>query len=217
MRRKFIIELEDKNVWTHGHPQCQLAFDMEVFGTKLTPTATGIELTPYTEPDIEAIKKQAYEQGANDQRKQDEAEMMLLGSASVGAYESGLKKAWETALKLVLLPVDGGIGAVDLIEIFNYSSYVDILKTFSVNEVIQKIQQYEDEKREELKFGDEVIAKKGGDSDAKKACVMYPNDGKSQCLVLKDTGTTEWWSKCWIRKTGRNYPEIEEVLKKMRE
>lgn len=117
----------------------------------------------------------------------------------------------------ILLPVDGGIGAVDLIEIFNYSSYVDILKTFSVNEVIQKIQQYEDEKREELKFGDEVIAKKCGDSDAKKACVMYPNDGKSQCLVLKDTGTTEWWSKCWIRKTGRNYPEIEEVLKKMRE
>ncbi len=66
MGRKYIIELEDKNVWECGYPDRTLSLDMTVLGKALTNVNTGIPLTPYTEPDMEQVRKRGYDKGLDD-------------------------------------------------------------------------------------------------------------------------------------------------------
>ena len=64
MKKKYIIALEDRNVWTCGLPaKTLLLSDVSIFGTDLASVNTGIELTPYTEPDMEQVRKDAYDEG----------------------------------------------------------------------------------------------------------------------------------------------------------
>lgn len=66
--------------------------------------------------------------------------------------------------------------------------------------------------KEEICVGDEIEAETG-----KKACVLYTNPDGTQLFVFKADGMFAWWSKCAIHKTGKNYSEIAELLKKMRD
>ena len=66
--------------------------------------------------------------------------------------------------------------------------------------------------KEEIRVGDEVETKSGN-----KACVLYANPDGTQMFVFKADGTAAWWSKGAIHKTGKNHPEVDELLKKMRE
>lgn len=67
-------------------------------------------------------------------------------------------------------------------------------------------------KKEQIHVGDEVETESGN-----KACVLYENPDGTQMFVFKADGTATWWSKCAIHKTGKNHPEVAELLKKMRE
>lgn len=65
--------------------------------------------------------------------------------------------------------------------------------------------------KEEIRVGDEVETELGN-----KACVLYANPNGTQMFVFKADGTAAWWSKGAIHKTGKNHPEVDELLKKMR-
>jgi len=136
-------------------------------------------LTPYTEPDLEQIRKEA----------------------------------WDAARKIAVNADHGGLSAEALREIFavGTASIARIFDNFSASEAIEKIRQYEQEK-EEIKVGDEVNAPFGKaivvniDSVAEKIWLVYA-DGHGGFEYFKDAP----------RKTGRHFPEIAEVLQKMKE
>lgn len=120
MGKKYIIEigrlerLYKAFVGAHGKPEI----------TWLSPK---VDLTPYTEPDLEQIRKEAYEQGYKDGK--------YFGTD--GAYRKGLADAWEAARKIA--SDDAGQNYV----IFGQHFANVIFNTFTASEAIEEIRQYE--------------------------------------------------------------------------
>ena len=138
----------------------------------------------------------------------------IYDSGKRAMYQKGLKDAWEAARKIVLPGDVSGIYLADLEEIFDRSSLQDVIKDYSASECIEKIRAYEQEKKELFLVGDEVE----GDEDGQRGVVIDSRFENSQVAVL--TGNSKvysWWSKCAIHKTGRHFPEIAEVMQKMKE
>ena len=131
---KYIIELEDKNVWTHGYPDRTLAFDMKIFGTELTPINTGIPLTPYTEPDMEQVREDAFKNGYDAACKDID-----IKSKINAAYRKGLEDAWEAARKIADMPY----GEEE--KVFGSGGWTFVVN-HTASEAIEKIRQYEQEK-----------------------------------------------------------------------
>ena len=77
------------------------------------------DLTPYTEPDMEQVRKEAYEQGLSD--------------------------AWEAARKVTQVRKYGGYGDC-LEEVFGRHRVSWDVFDYSASEAIEKIRQYEQEK-----------------------------------------------------------------------
>jgi len=90
---------------------------------------TNIPLTPYTEPDTEKVREEAYEQGLSD--------------------------AWETARKIAISEESGGLTCREMQRIF-CTDETDEIFDMSASEAIEKIRQYEQEKEEQIQVGDEV-------------------------------------------------------------
>ena len=183
MEKKYIIKLKEneiayKTVNSNGCPMIGL-----------------LHTAPYTEPDLEQVRKEAYEEGFDAGR-------ML----NTGKYEKGINDAWEAVRTLW--------NTVKRKEIFGYTMFNTALMTLTGQEAIEKLKAYEQERNAEIRVGDEVE----GDEDGQRGVVIDSRFGNSQVAVL--TGNSKvylWWSKCAIHKTGRHFPEIAEVLKKMRE
>ncbi len=124
------------------------------------------------------------------------------------AYQRGLADAWEAAWKIVST---GGLDYRELIEIFGTDDM--IIEEFTVQEAIRRIKAYEEKeaKKEKLKVGDEVRGFNG------ETYVIYDIKGDSaratnfticsNCFNVNDTGY----------KTGRHFPQVEQLLKEMRE
>lgn len=118
---KYIIRLERgetayKTVNSNGKPMIQL----------LAPI-------PYTEPDLEQVKKEAYEKGWK------EAEDHYEKGYNDG-YDTGLEDAWKVADKIFDMP------CLRREQIFSKCDSVgvwDILRKYSASEAIEKIRQYE--------------------------------------------------------------------------
>jgi hypothetical protein len=170
--KKYIIEMKEGE---------------RLYKTKLNalnePVIREITCEPYTEPDMEQVRKEAYQKGLSD--------------------------AWEAARKIA------SDNAGQNYSIFGQHFTVEILNTHSASEVIEEIRAYEQaqkEKEEQIQVGDEVDAPFGKaivvniDSVAKKIWVMYAN-GRSGFDFFKNAPT----------KTGRHFPEIAEVMRKMKE
>lgn len=124
------------------------------------------------------------------------------------AYQRGLSDAWEAARKIANMPYNEEEKA------FGSGGWAFIEK-HTASEAIEKIRQYEQEKKEkeeQIQVGDEVNAPFGKaivvnvDSVAEKIWFLYA-DGHGGFDFFKDTPT----------KTGRHFPEIAAVLEKMRE
>jgi len=90
-----------------------------------------VDLTPYTEPDLEQVRKEAYKEGRE------------------AGIKDGKCEAWEAARTLWNTP--------NRKEIFGYTTFNTVLTTLTAQETIEKIRQYEQEK-EDFKVGDEVIS-----------------------------------------------------------
>ena len=192
---KYIVELK-KNETLYK------ATTRESDGTAYVCSAIG---TPYTAPDFEQVRKEAYEDGYKTAKVQcniqAEKDLREVGERH---YQKGLSDAWEAARKI------RDMTWKEQIEAFGTDSYADII-ALSASECIEKIRQYEQEK-EEIQVGDEVNAPFGKaivvniNSVAEKIWLVYA-DGHGGFEYFKDAPT----------KTGRHFPEIAEVFAKMKE
>ena len=153
MGKKYIIELLDdsksefKGIMVFGLTQ------EKQISVELIPEES---MTPYTEPDLEQVRKEAYQEGVEDGKGLCPVPEVCHDNA----YQNGLSDAWEAARKIVLDKEDGGLDTVAYCEIFGYGkSFHTILKTFTASEVIAKIKEREDGKQEDLHVGDVVTFK----------------------------------------------------------
>lgn len=201
MEKKYIIELPENTHW--------IQWLME--GTKdhhpYMDFKSVEDLTPYTEPDLEQVRKEAYEKGFDAGR-----------TLNTGKYEKGLNDAWEAARKIVLdvIPLDA------LVKMFGndpYSLIGKIFEVYSASEVVTRIKAWEEEQKEqkEIKVGDEVgyygVADEHGNVCYSGVVLEIRKD---DYLVMEKSGKTyQLKKKLVMSKTGHHFPEIATVLKKM--
>jgi len=181
---KYIVELK-KNETLYK------AATRESDGTAYVCSAIG---TPYTEPDIEQIRKEAYEQGYDD--------------AAEEKYTDGLADAWEAARKIANMIDNERFVVLD-------TFFVD--RAFSKNtaaEAIAKIKAWEDG-RQEIKVGDEVE----NTQTSVRFIVTHlwmNNRGEKGVSGFNYECSALSTALDLVRKTGRHFPEIATVLKKTR-
>ena len=194
-----------------------------------TTDTTISRLTPYTEDSAYAhgyteaeskyreirdeLEKQAYQRGyekAYDTAYADAEEIYESGKRAM--YQKGLKDAWEAARKigsnsmcsLKEMGFDFSQCAVD-----DYNPSWFVVKNYSASEAIEKIRQYEQRQEEQIQIGDEVINRD------KKAVVTEITDRFVRIMYSDGSGYALFSEN--MTKTGRNFPEIAEVLQKMKE
>lgn len=188
MGKKYIIELLDN---------CPSEFKgIIVFG--LTPSnqisAKPIpveDLTPYTEPDLEQVRKEAYKEGRE------------------AGIKDGKCEAWEAARKIWDYDLD------TLKEIFGKAAMrMDIYKLFTASEVIEKLKAYEH--GTEIKVGDEA---ENAQTGVKFIVTHLWKNNRGEQGVSRFNRECSAFSTTLslVVKTGRHFPEIASVLEKMRE
>lgn len=122
-------------------------------------------------------------------------------------------EVWELARRIIC-PSDCCKNSISAHtkEIFNKEEWEirGIFNDLSYQEAKDKYEKWK-KKKKEILVGDEIEAEPGN-----KACVLYENPDGTNVFVFKANGTAGWWSKCAIHKTGKNHPEVAELLKKMR-
>lgn len=124
-------------------------------------------------------------------------------------YEDGLNEAWEAARTVVDCKVP-----YDFWELSSGQSMLAVLRHYSAKGAIEKIREYEEEQKKavEIKIGDEVT----DDKEWEGVVTWISPLGEYLVIILKD-GTALHWDKKDFKKTGRHFPQIEEVLKQMQE
>ena len=105
-----------------------------------------------------------------------------------------------------------GMSIEDKMSCFGFSLTSAITSNLSCQEAKAKFEAWL-ERKNEIKVGDEVIAK-----DGDKGIITYVYMGCKLCDVLWDDGSvTEDADVRDFSKTGRYFPEVVELLKKMKE
>lgn len=124
-------------------------------------------------------------------------------------YEDGLNEAWEAARTVVDCKVP-----YDFWELGSGQSMLAVFKRYSAKEAIEKIREYEEKQKKaaEIKIGDEVT-----DNDGWKGVVTFISPNDRYLVVTLQDGNALRWKKESFKKTGRHFPQIEEVLKQMQE
>lgn len=209
MGTKYTIEVEDKPfelLSEYGFTSEKL-YRVKGFNSLVFDWNGLNKLTPYTEPDLEQVN-------AEKDKIYDEARARGYDEGRARGYQEGLFDAWEAARKI------GSNSMCSLKEMgfkfepqsvgYNPSWYV--VQIYSASECIEKIRQYEQEKEEQIQVGDEVRNIQHG-----WTAVVSAID--RECMTLMDTNGKlgDGYDMNRFIKTGRHFPEIAEVLKKMRE
>ena len=156
-----------------------------------------LHTAPYIEPDLEQVRKD-YD----------------------AFYEQGLADAWDAARKICLNECDGGMTPTEVNKIFGVGFYRDALLEYSASEAIEKIRQYEQEKEEQIQVGDEVKGKYGTTAGMLGIVTRLDDALQNYNVVWSDGSTicfTGYRERGDVVKTGRHFPEIAEVLQKMKE
>ena len=126
------------------------------------------------------------------------------------AYNDGLKDAWETARKIIR-----GEIPYDYWEMGSGHHISNAIKRYSAIEAIEKIKKYERQKHSaeeaEIKIGDEVICPLINNS--RGIVVQKLNDTIK--ILSPDMGDLLKTQESKVLKTGRNFPQITEVLKSL--
>jgi len=199
MGTKYTIEVEDKpfELLSEDGFTSEKLYRVKGFNSLVFDWNGLNMLTPYTEPDLDAIKQEEYEKGYKTAKVQCDIQAEKdLREVGERHYQKGLSDAWEAARKI---QDTGG----------NLNWWIHNTSAF---EAIEKIRQYEQEK-EEIKVGDEVEL-----DDGETAIWMRDNsDEDTAYLMFSDGSCGSNENSEIVRKTGRHFPEIAEVLRKMQE
>ena len=159
--------------------------------------------------------EQAYQRGYKaGYQFQTDANLVLFNNG----MEQGRKEAWEAAYKLVF-------NQGNIRDAFDTESLGAIFEKCSAAEAIEKLKKYEEQKKqEEIHVGDEIILNdiipNTDYLSCEPAIVIIADEDSCRYPyhVMLGNGKTKWINKDAInRKTGRHFPEIAEVLKKMQE
>ena len=209
MRDKYIIELEDK---PFHKKDGDFLYRVKGFNS-LVFDMTGIsKLTPYTAPDIEQARMEAYQKGYETGYEDGYNEP---GKNQQEAYQKGLNDLWEAVQKAIKMycEIDNEV----FLRVF-YDVKCDwgesVLQALFKNtpqHLIDSIRQYEQRQEEQIQVGDEVIAASG------KAVIIDISDNKDNARYIYSDSTLGFDNICNLRKTGRHFPEVAAVLEKMRE
>ena len=129
-------------------------------------------------------------------------------------YQKGLSDAWEAAKKICDMKWKKRR------EVFGTDVYADIIALLSASECIEKIRQYEQGEEEQIQVGNEIKA----GNDRYIVLQTYLNNIDEPMAVLfnkRDGNICQWHlynaNGAIFEKTGRHFPEIAEVLQKMKE
>lgn len=130
------------------------------------------------------------------------------------SYQRGLDDAWECARKIALNVENNG----EMRDVFNVAICYDIFIKYSAQEAIEKIDEYEKQKNA-IKIGDELEQITNSGNPTGVSCIVT-NIGDDKFNGITEDGKAVTCSSQiyrWWRKTGRTFPQIEEVLKAMQE
>lgn len=123
-------------------------------------------------------------------------------------YEEGLNEAWELARDIIAMPNSENKSLIGVrYNALGNDALYDIIRNYSASEIIKMIKEYE-----EIIVGDEVT-----NEEEWKGVVTWINPNGEYMEVILEDGTTIQWKKTSFKKTGRHFPQIEEVLKQMKE
>ena len=203
---KFIIEKEDKEA-------VYLMYADEDGDVMVE----GAYLTPYIEPDREKAAADAFQRGyehakhecADCRRIRAGAEQELADKA----YQQGMNDLWEAMQKAIKMycEIDNEV----FLRVF-YDVKCDwgesVLQALFKNtpqHLIDSIRKYEQRQEEEIQIGDEVIAASG------KAVVTAVGPVYFEFVYANGAIGSDKVKN--VKKTGRHFPEIAEVMQKMKE
>lgn len=120
-------------------------------------------------------------------------------------YEDGLKDAWKVAKKIG--GTDNAYTCGELSDIFGSCSVSYVFDNFTVFEAIDAMENYD-----EIKVGDEVVDKNNWGI---KGVVTKTNE--RYISIVEKEGKVNRLKKDEFNKTGRHFPQIEEMLEQMQE
>ncbi len=186
MGEKYIIELGDN----------ELAYQTIIIDG--TPYIKPLQLLSYTDPDIEQSRKEAYYNGYSAALKDGQKETYDDG------YNQGLADAWDACRRIVL---DTRIG--DTFSVFGIESRSQVIRDLTAAEAIEKIKQHEQE-LEKIKVGDEVRH-----GEVVFVITHIDENGLLAGMSAEGKHYTKKRPEDWT-KTGRQFPEVVELLEKMR-
>ena len=209
MGKKYIIELlDDSKSEFKGIMAFRLTQEKQI-SVELIP---GEDMTPYTDPDLEQVRKEAYDNGYED------AEEKYNDGYSDG-YDAGLIDAWEASRKIGCGTAQGGFSPEMMRNVFGTSCFSsNVFRELTASEAITKIKEYEEDKQR-IKVWDEIYCV--GRPDI-KVCVTDIEDGNFSGFTVKHPDNSNighvYSSRSFNgwKKTGRHFTEIGAILEKMR-
>lgn len=130
------------------------------------------------------------------------------------SYQRGLNDAWRIIQKVFRYVEDGGMPLKELEKAFDTGDLGKIVN-LSVEEAMSKLRTYEAKKKaeEEIRVGDEVIQ---SFTHSEGVVVELPLEGDI-VTVLEKTGHAFGTPKSNLKKTGRHFPQVAELLDAMKE
>jgi hypothetical protein len=193
---KYVIDIPDseETMWEGFNGDLFIPITMNK-GTK-TWVNTDLKITPYTEPDKdENLWDKGYSCGLNDGRKiwQDENRQKVE------------QEVWEFASEFY--------NADREVETLFSCDLDDICKKYTYSEAKAKYDAWKKEK-DEIQEYDEIISEV---PDNKAVIVRIDCWGQWHCVNSDGIFMVEINQQGYWRKTGRSFPELGDVLKKMEE
>lgn len=145
MGTKYIIEVEDKpfELLSEDGFTSEKLFRVKGFNSLVFDWNGLNMLTPYTEPNLERVKKEAYDKGYHDGYfVGDESWKDIVHEKEEEFYQKGLSDAWEAARKLWEIDIS------TLHKIFYKETRMDCYMYYTATEVIEKLKANKQEKEE---------------------------------------------------------------------
>ena len=214
MGKKYIIEIPDDKIGDFiGSTHFLMPYMM---AGHIGHHDTGLPIEPYTVPDFERVKEEAYAEGYKEgmQLSIDDAKLKE-------EYKRGLADAWEASRKIGCGTAQGGFSPEMMRNVFGTSCFSsNVFRELTASEAIEKIKAWEEKRREqEIKVWDEIQLKT---NHKIRVCVVKVEDGNFDGFTIahpdnKNIGNvwavrdlTDW------ERTGRHFDEIASVFEKMK-
>ena len=160
---------------------------------------------------IEEFLNKIYEQGY----KAGQESVKRIDRDYQDGLADGRMEAWACARK-ISSPVDnGGLTQKELQEVFGYYASYEVYNNFSITEALDRIKHFEERQAKKIKVGDEVL--NDGVDHKYRGVVIGLEQGVVK-ILWENYNVTEWKASSVEKiKTGKNYPELEEILKTNKE